>query len=204
MSIFTVTTAASELSLLSVDELRAATGVSDPSRDAELLALGRSASTSIARQCCIVDDGVRAPTLMQETCREIFRWNGRGPLHLARRPVTSVVSVTVGGVVIDVADYEVVSGRNLYRLINDALSEWPPGKIQVDYIAGYASAPADLKMAASKLVTALNAEMSRDPSLKREEVPGVRTVEFWVAPSDDPFLSKEISDLIGSFVERWV
>lgn len=201
---FSVTTPATELSLLTIAELRAAVGVTDSSRDAELLILGRGLSASVARQCNLVSDGVNPPTLLQETCTEIFRWAGCGPLRLARRPVTSVTSVTVDGTAVDAADYEIVGGRDLYRLSSDALSYWAAGKITVVYLAGYVTAPDDLKLAAKKLATALAAETARDPSLKRVEIPGVSTHEYWVAPSDDPLLSKEISDLVAPYMEIWI
>lgn len=204
MSRFSVTVAATDVSLLTVAELRAAVGVSDNSRDAELAVLGRRVSTAIARQCCIVGDGVNPPTLLRETCTEVFRWTDCGPLRLSRRPVTSIVSATVDGSLIDAADYEISGGASLYRLSSDALSDWASGKITVIYVAGYATAPDDLKLAASKLVTALNAETARDPSLKREDIPGVIEREYWVGPSDDPLLSAEISELIAPYREWWI
>lgn len=203
MSRFSVTTPASNLSLLTTAELRAAVGATDGSQDAELAILGRRVSTAIARQCNIVDDGVNPPTLLQETCTEIFRWSGCGPLPLARRPVTSITSVTIDGEAVDAADYE-INGRNLYALSDDEIDEWTSGKITVVYVAGYATAPDDLKLAASKMATATNAETARDPSLKREDVPGVGELEYWVAPSGDPFLSREIADLLSPYVERFV
>jgi hypothetical protein len=203
MSKFSVTTPATDLSLLTIAELRAAVGATDGSQDAELAIVGRRVSTAIARQCNIVDDGVNPPTLLQETCTEIFRWDGCGPLSLARRPVTSITSVTIDGVVSDAADYEIV-GRYLYALTDDEVTDWQSGKITVVYVAGYATAPDDLKMAATKLVTATNAESTRDPSVKREEIPGVMEVEYWVAPSGDSFLTQEISDLLSLYVERFV
>lgn len=201
---FAVTTPAAELSLLTLAELRAATGLSGQSNDAELMALGRGASTAIARRCCIVDDGVSPPSLLRETCTETLRWTGCGPIRLSRRPVTQIVSVTVAGALRDPGSYEIGSGRGLYSLTSDTPNDWPAGRIVVVYQAGYPTAPYDLKLAATKLVTALNAEKARDPSLKREDIPGVLEREYWVAPSDDPFLSKEIDDLISPFVEMWV
>jgi hypothetical protein len=204
MSRFSVTTPASDVSLLTIPELRAAAGVSDASKDAELTIIGRRISTAIARQCALVDDGVNPPTLLRETCTEIFRWTGCGPLPLSRRPVTSVTSVTVDGSLIDAADYEIAGGSNLYRLSSDDLSYWALGKITVVYVAGYSTAPDDLKLAASKLVTSIYSETARDPSLKREDIPGVIEREYWVAPSDDPLLSKEISDLLAPYKQHWI
>ena len=204
MSIFTVTTPATELSLLTIEELRAASGVTDPRRDNELMALGRAASTSIARQCCVVADNTNFPTLLKETCTETFRWASCGPLQLSRRPVTSIVSVAVNGALHAADTYEIVSGRNLYGLSGDDLADWSSGRIVVVYQAGYESAQGDLKLACSKLVTALFAETGRDPSLKRDTVEGVGAREYWVAPTADPFLSKEIGDLLSPYREYWI
>ncbi len=203
MSVFSVTSPASEISLLTIAELRAAAGVTDGSQDAALLALGRQASTVIARRCNIRDDGVNPPTLLRETCSETFRWSDCGPLKLARRPVTSIVSVTLDGSAVDTGSYEAIN-RDLYYLSGDDLSDWSAGKIIVSFVAGFATAPLDLKLAASKVVTSLNAETARDPSLKREDIYGVIEREYWVAPADDPLFSKEISDLLSPYVERYV
>lgn len=204
MSRFSVTTPASDVSLLTIAELRAAAGVSDASQDAELIVTGRRVSTAIARKCAVVDDGVNPPTLLRETCTEIFRWTGCGPLPLSRKPVTSVTSVTVDGAVIDAADYEIAGSSYLYRLSSDELSYWACGKITVVYVAGYATAPDDLKLAASKLVTSVYSETARDPNLKREDIDGVIEREYWVAPTNDPLLSTEISDLLAPYVQRWI
>lgn len=204
MSQFSVTTPAADLALLTVAELRAAIGVTDTSKDAELAILGLRVAAAIARQCSIVSDGVNPPTLLSETCTEIFRWSGGcGPLPLSRRPVTAITSVTVDGTVIDAADYEIGNGANLHRLSSDERTYWACGKITVVYVAGYAAAPPDLKLAASKLVTALYSETARDPSLKREDLYGVLEREYWVAPSDDPLLTKEISELLAPYKQHW-
>lgn len=200
---FSVTTPATDLSLLNTAELRAAVGITDSSQDAALAIMGRRVSTAIARQCNIVDDGSNPPTLLRETCTEIFRWNGWcGPLPLSRRSV-SITSVTIDGDAVDAADYEAV-GRNLYALTSDERTDWTAGKITVVYVAGFVTAPDDLKLAASKLVTATNSETARDPSLKRVDIPGVIEKEYWVGPSDDHFVSSEIGDLLLPYVERFV
>ena len=204
MSNFTVTTAASNLSLLTVEELRAAAGVSDTGHDMALAELGQQLSTALARRCMIVDDGVHPPTLLSEGCTEVFRWNGCGPLSMARRPVTEIASVSINGAAIDASGYELANGRNLHRLSGDALVSWPTAKITVVYTAGFLTVPPDLKLAASKLATALYKETARDPNLKREDIPGIREVEYWVAPTTDPLLSREISDLLAPYVERWI
>lgn len=203
ISVFSVTSPATETSLLTVAELRAATGISDSGQDAALLALGRSASTAIARQCNVRADAGHPPTLLRETCSETIRWSGCGPLMLSRVPVTSILSVTNDGTAVAETAYEAI-GRNLHYLVSDDLSDWPAGKIVVTYVAGFETPPSDMKLAVSKLVTALHAETARDPSLKRDIVPGVQEYEYWVAPSGDPLLTREIKDLLSPYVERHI
>jgi len=200
-STFTVTTPASDLSLLTVEELRAAVGVTDTSQDTVLTTLGLRLSASIARQCGVASDGVRSPTLLSETCSEVFRPSRiAGSLVLARRPVTEITSIDENGTTLAASDYEISRGSGLLmRLSGDRAASWPCGKITVVYKAGFAAAPDDLKLAASKLATALYSETARDPNLKRIDIPDVEMREYWVAPSDDPLLSAEISDLLAPY-----
>ena len=80
----------------------------------------------------------------------------------------------------------------------------PSGKITVVYVAGYETVPADVKLAASKAVALLNTEAGRDPNLKREDIPGLIEREWWVAPSSDPLLSNEISELLAPYRQYWI
>jgi hypothetical protein len=205
-STFTVTTPASELSLLTVEELRAAVGVTDSSQDAALTALGLRLSASIAKQCGVASDGDHPTTLLSETCSEVFRpARHQQDLILARRPVSAITSVTENGTVLDAADYEIRGGSGLLtRLSGDRLSCFPCGKITVVYIAGFEAAPDDLKLAASKLAAALYSETARDPNLKRVDVVDVEEREYWVGPTDDPLLSTEIQDLLAPFKQVWL
>lgn len=200
-STFTVTTPASDLSLLTVEELRAAVGVTDASRDAALTALGLRLSASIAKQCGVASDGIHPATLLSETCSEVFRPpRQHGDLILARRPVSAITSVSENGTVLDAANYEIRRGSGiLTRLSGDRFSCFPCGKITVVYEAGFDEAPEDMKLAASKLAAALYSETARDPNLKRIDIPDVEEREYWVGPSDDPLLSAEISDLLSPY-----
>jgi hypothetical protein len=119
-STFNVTTPADDLSLLTIEELRAALGVTGTAEDAALKALGLRLSASIARQCCIASDGINPATLMLETCTETFRAvRPQNELILARRPVTAIVSVSESGAIVDPADYEIRRNAGiLARLID--------------------------------------------------------------------------------------
>jgi hypothetical protein len=205
-STFTVTDEASSLSLLTIDELRAAVGVTDTSQDVALTALGLRLSASIAKQCGVASDGVHPATLLSETCSEVFRpTRQQQDLILARRPVSDITSVSENGTVLDAAGYEIRGGSGiLTRLSGDRFSCFPCGKITVVYEAGFETAPEDLKLAASKLAAALYSETARDPNLKRIDIPDVEMREYWVGPSDDPLLSAEISDLLSPYRQVYV
>jgi hypothetical protein len=205
-STFTVTTPAENLSLLTAEELRAAVGVTDNSQDDALTTLGLRLSASIAKQCGIASDGENPPTLLSEICTEMFRPSRhQQDLVLARRPLTSITSVTENGTVLDATGYEIRKGSGLLtRLSGDRFSCFPCGKITVVYAAGYATAPDDLKLAASKLAAALYSETARDPNLKRVDVVDVEEREYWVGPKDDPLLSEEISDLLAPYRQIYI
>lgn len=205
-STFAVTVPADDLSLLTIEELRAAVGVTGTAEDAALKTLGSRLSASIARQCCIASDGINPATLMLETCTETFRAI-RSPreLILARRPVTGITSVSENGAVVDPADYEIRRGSGiLARLSGDRISCFPSGKITVVYKAGFEDVPDDLKLAASKLAIALYSETARDPNLKRVNIPDVLEREYWVGPADDPLLSAEIQDLLAPYKQLFL
>lgn len=205
-SILSVVTPAADALLLSIEELRAAAGVTGGAQDAELTAMGAQLSEAIARECGVASDGVNSPTLMRETCRETF--NSRAAiglmqapaLRLARRPINKVDAISIDGSTFDLSLVLVDRPGGVLRR---RAADWCGEEIIVEYSAGFGAVPAGLKLAAIKLMTALWAERSRDPSLRREVVEGVGTQEFWVAASADPLLSAEINDLLSPYVERW-
>jgi hypothetical protein len=200
-SIFTVTDPASETSLLTIEELRAAAGVTGSSQDTALMALGQQLSEAIAVSCGVASDGEHPRTLLSEACSETFRIKRCvARLRLARRPVSAIASVTVDDEALDAAEYEIDKASGLlFRICGD----WPCGTVEVSFTAGFATAPGALKLAASKLTTALYAESGRDPNLKRVDIPDVMEKEFWVAPTNDPLLTTEIQDLLAPYKQVW-
>jgi hypothetical protein len=100
-SILTVTAAASDLTLLTPTELRAAIGLDmeDTSQDTALGVLGTRVAARIVAACRVAAAGATPPTLRSETLSETFRLNGgtrTGKLILSRRPVTAIGSVVEG------------------------------------------------------------------------------------------------------------
>lgn len=202
MILETVTPTA-DRTLLAIEEMRAAAGVTGSGQDSALITLSIEVADSLSRACGISAAGVTPPTLRSEALRQTMRqvWCTEY-IRLERRPVVSVESVTVDGGALDPENYEIdVAAGKLYRLQDDCRVPWSGRKIVVEFTAGWATVPGDLKQAAKKLVTALWSDGGRDPDLKRERT-DFGELEYWVPPTTDPLLSAEIQDLLRPYVER--
>lgn len=205
MSLLTVTTAATDLALLTAAELREAAGLdpADGSQDAALQRLGARVAATITRTCGVRAAGATPPTLRSEVLSEQFRPTScLDCLILSRRPVTAIAAVTVDGTALAAAEYEADAEAGLlYRLSGDCRIDWRAYLITVAYTAGWATVPADLALAASKLVQTIAAEARRsDPNLRSEEIPGVISRTWWVGPKDDPAIPGEVLDLLAPYI----
>lgn len=200
--ILTVTSAASDVLLLTEAEARQATGV-ETGQETKIQQLRRAVSAAIVSRCNVWADGATAPTLRLETLSQQFRLECPvDEIRLVRRPVISVTSVIEDGVTLETTDYELnPSTGMLLRLCSDYPSWWAPAKITVVYTAGWNSVPENMRSAAMRLANAVWARATRgDPSLKRIEIPDVITKEFWVAPSDDPLFSRDMEELLADYI----
>lgn len=204
----TITTAAGDPNLLTAEEMRLAVGLAsgDTSKDAVLTPLNGRVSRAIAAHCKVAAGGIAVPTLRQETVTEVFRTGmARRRLMLSRRPIVSVTSVVEDGETLTGADYEIESASGLLlRLENDEPADWSWQKITVVYVAGWATVPDDLKLAASKLASEIYTVGTRDPNLKRIKVENVEEREFWVSPSSDPLVSQEVDALLAPYMNVWL
>lgn len=194
-------------SLLTIAELRVAAGLqsTDGSQDAKLQTLGNYVAAAITQACSVAKAGVVPPTLRQETVTETFRFKSRqGGVFLARKPIVEVLSVNESGSAIAESDYE-IDGQGVYRISGECRTCWACGEIIVEYTAGYAIVPDDLKWAASKFVQAELAQGARDPLLKSVSIEGVSTREYWVDPTKDSVVPGEVMDILerGGYVTKW-
>lgn len=201
-----VTTAAGDPNLLSVEEMRAAVGVTGSGSDAALLILNGRVSRAIAAHCRVASAGIAVPTLRQETLTETFRTGmSREKVILSRRPIVSVTSIVEDGETLTSADYEIdASSGILTRLEDDEPACWSWSKIVVVYVAGWSVVPDDLKLAASKLASEIYTVGTRDPNLKRIKTDGVDEVEYWIGPATDPLVSQEIDALLSPYMNVWL
>lgn len=192
-SIVTVTTAADETKLTTLERVKLEIDITDGSLDDLLNAKIDDATSDIAVR-------VR-PSLKRETVTETF-WHdqarvlyydsrGGNPLILSRFPAASITSVTLDDVLIDAAEYRLDAGTGLlYRLDASGYpSCWSFGKAAVIvYAAGYLlpgqdgrNLPPSLEAACIELVGSYWASRGRDPMLKSEENVGVARFDYWMA-----------------------
>lgn len=206
-------------SLLTIDELRAAAGVADSSRDIELQVLGDATAALITSACQVRKVGAIPPTLRQEAVVETWyqipyehrggaalypSLTGGAALYPSRTPIVSIQSVTIGGAAIASSGYE-IDGQAIYRLSGNFRIGWSNAPVVVAYTAGYAVVPADLKWAARKFVQAAMLDDGRDPLLKRKVTVGVSEYEWWVDPTKDSVVPGEVMDILvrGGYANRW-
>lgn len=201
-SLLTITTAATDLALLTEAELRQATKV-ESGRTADLTALGRRVASVLTSRCNVRAVGAATPTLRLETISETFRLDcPQEQLILARRPAVEVVSVVEDSVTLTAdVDFETdASAGTLRRLCSDYPAWWSASKIVAVYRAGWETVPDNLRQAALKMAGLLWFEDGRDANLRSIDIPGVESREYWVGPKDDPLIPSEIEDLLGDYI----
>lgn len=190
----TVTTAAEDRTLLTLEEIASAVGGSDDT--AALLRLNNRISEILASACGLERAGSAALTLRQETYTETVRLSCPGKvIRLSRQPISAILSVTEAGVELaEDYDFELSGSRSLVRLCNDAPTAWASGKVVISYRAGWEAVPDGLKEMAAKLAVSLWTERGRDPALQRERIDGVIERQYWVGSKDDPLITAEIME----------
>jgi hypothetical protein len=193
----TVTAPASDLQILTPEELRAAAGVEpgDTSQDASLATVGLQVAAALAGACGIARAGYSADlaplrgeapvTFKAETLSQVFRVkSGRQhcKLMLARWPVLAILSVTSDGTDLleDTWDLDIPEA-SLARISGYSSMAWPVGRITVRYEAGYDDpVPVDLRGYAARLVGLYHQTAVSDLTERHVEIPGVITIDRWV------------------------
>jgi len=202
----TVTEPATDLQLLTEEELRVAAGLEpdDDSQDAALAVYGLQAAAALASACGVARASYdpstalrgQAPvTLLAETLVETVRVSPGyqvQTLFLARWPAIEIISVSEDVTELTVDDWEIdLPMASLMRVSGNSTLYWPVGRVIVEYEAGYETVPADLKNYASRLV-GLYYQNIADPNQKRVEIPGVITIDRWVDQKSDSIMPDDI------------
>lgn len=183
----TITTPASNLLLLTAEQLRVAAGLpdDDTSQDDDLEETGLRVASDIATACKVAVGASKPPTLLQETLTERLRDVCRDVIILSRRHDVEITSVVADGTTLSASDYEVEPESGLlYRLSGESRVGWYATLVTIVYKAGFVDVPSDLAGAASDLMRLRLSEGDRDPLVKGEtiEIPDVETrrTDYWV------------------------
>jgi hypothetical protein len=190
-SILTVSTAATVRALTTLARVKSELQITNNEKDEIITTRISEASTTLETYLRRV--------LARETVVETIRLQaGDGAaecLNLKRWPVASITSIMEDDVAVDSEEYELEPAAGIiYRLdASGYRSSWFFCKsIILTYVAGYLlpaetsrDLPADIELAAVKLVTGQHLSSGRDPLVKMEEIPGVMRQEFWVGSIPD-------------------
>lgn len=201
---FTVSATATDRKLLTLDEAKAALGITTTNYDLVLPDLVTRISDAITDECAVPGDGLAVPTLLQETIIETFRPGlSFSVMRLARRPVTSVAAVVEAGTTLGGTDYEIETGAGLLRrLSGDTEVCWACGKIVVTYQAGFAAVPELLKLAAIAVLREQWAMKDRDPLLRSENIPDIGEKVYWTGgldPGNGAAMSSQARAMLSRF-----
>jgi hypothetical protein len=150
-SFLTINTPAPDTMLLTIQEMRVLAGLADTdaSQDPKLTRVAQQVASAIAVECNIaVGDGAD-PTLRRETVTQSIFGVCNRQLVLARRHNVSVITVNVDGAFLEPAQFWCDPEAGLLtRMQSDTEIEWVARKVVINYQAGFAVVPYDLKMVA--------------------------------------------------------
>lgn len=206
-SFLTITTPATGLSLLSIEEMREAAGVATGS-DAALTAMEARCAASIMSECGIAIGSGGVPTLRRETLTETFYQACGEILILSRRHDVDIASIVEDTVTLVDSDFMVDAESGLLtRFCSDTPSWWSARKVVVVYEAGFDTVPADLKMAAMDFLRSSWLEKGRDPLVKSEEtdIPGIMREkrDFWVGSVPGQTNEGAVPDVVSGQLMRF-
>jgi hypothetical protein len=149
--------------------------IAGTAEDARITTLIGEASDLITAYC-------NRDTFGAEALRQTERLsNCRDCIILARDLSPAIISVTVDGTAQDAADYE-LDGALLYRLSDDCRIAWRPGKVVIEYTAGFTllgGLPQAIERAAVDMVVLLYRGAGRDTSVRQEMVEGVGSTSYF-------------------------
>ncbi len=207
-SFLTITTPASDLTLLTIAEMRAAAG-GITTADAALTAMETRCAARITTYCNVAVGVGAEPTLRSEVLTETFRLVRASELMLARRHNVTIASIVVDGTTLAADEYETDPESALIRRLSDDVPiRWYGNKVVVVYTAGFATVPADLRQAAIDFLNATYRESGRDPLVKseRENIPGIMEKEkaYWVGSIPGQSYEGTVPDPIAGQLTRFL
>lgn len=219
---FTVVERAESNDLTTLEAVKSVLGITGAAEDDYLSRIIRQASSAVTSYLRVPQASDGSRTLAVEKLEQTFRFepqrarggvsseNQRQHLILARKPVTSVVSVIEGTRPLDVSEYELDGASGLLkRLRNDRLSNWSGcSKVVVTFSAGWKlpdaeddqTMPSDIEDVVVDLVKLKRASRNRDPLVKSIEVVDVDITQYWVGSTGkDGALPQELTSRLDGY-----
>lgn len=198
----TVTAAASSYDLTSLSTVKTELNISGSTYDSQLTRYLHVASTAAAQYCNRV--------LVKETIRDRFdidfprlRFGGEKTLQTSRWPVASISSLTENGTTLTRdTDYlcDLPTGVLTRLDTNGDPTTWGQSPVIIAYDGGYATIPSDLEDAVIRMIRARWFAKDRDPYARSEDIPGVRSVQYWVPTGDDAGnMTGDVTDILDNY-----
>jgi hypothetical protein len=201
-SITTVTSAATSYDLTTLANVKAELDITDGSSDAVLRRYITSESKAASHYC----NRVFAVETVSQAFLPGHRFHVYGQycsiLQLSRFPLITVMSVTEDDGLLTVStDYLVNSANGQLTRVNSGLpSRWLELGVTVVYSSGFATVPADLEDAVIRMVTQRYSAKGRDATLKSEEIPGVRSAQYWIATGEEAgAVTPDVADILDRY-----
>jgi hypothetical protein len=202
-SILTVTGAATSYDLTTLVNVKAELGITTGASDAVLRRYISGASQAAAQYCnrVFVVEAV-SEQFLPVPFNRLF-CGGVAPLQLSRWPLTAVSSVVENDETLAVTDDYLVDPVNgQFTRVTDSgfPRNWKNTPITAVYSAGYATIPADLEDAVIRMVTKRYSAKGRDATLKQENIPGVRDVQYWIATGAEAGnMTPDVVDILDNY-----
>lgn len=177
-SILTVTAAATNRLLITVEQVKTELAIADSNSDAQIETLRRRASQAIVSYCNREFARDAVSEVFRDVAAECLNLSAGfpDPVHIAG--YCEIASVTEDGRVLTSDQYEIDAGAGLlYRLYFDHRCSWYARKVTVEYATGYilpddsnSNLPEDVQGAALELIKAARFNAARDPALRSENI----------------------------------
>lgn len=204
----TIITPAAETKLVSRDAVKAELGIAGTASDALIDGWIDRASAAIVQFC---NRPIFVETVKDRIWpeRDPYAWQvpgGVAPLQLSRWPIVSLADgavVVATDVLVLEQDFTMDAPKGqLIRLDPAGFPRgWGSFPVDVTYSAGYATSPLDIQDACIRLVKGRWYARKRDPLLKREDIPGVISNEYWIdtSPSANGAMPPDVVDLLDNY-----
>jgi hypothetical protein len=178
-----IVTPAACLDLTVLETAKAELGIPtiDTSQDTIIATLIKQASGIVADYCDqVFGEETVTETFFADAPSEYAR-----SFMLAREPVTAIVSVEIDGATLDPSEYRLAVDGHLHRIdSNSGVCQWVlTQQAVITYTAGYVlldDLPYGIERAALLLIRESHASIGRDPRVRTEDIPGIRSVSYWI------------------------